>query len=49
VTVLKYYNVCLDVLITMSIAYYNACLNLVVTVCLKILQCMSKSCCDSVF
>ena len=29
--------------------YYNVCLDLVVTVCLKILQCISKSCCDSVF
>ena len=29
--------------------YYNVYLNLVVTVCLKILQCMCKPCCDSVF
>ena len=29
--------------------YYNVYLNLVVTVYLKILQCMSKPCCDSVF
>ena len=32
-----------------ALKYYNVYLNLVVTVCSKILQCMSKPCCDSVF
>ena len=32
-----------------TLKYYNVYLNFVVTVCLKILQCMSKPCCDSVF